>query len=76
MESVSPFYYTHFLSEIYTVLKDDDIKKYQAIAFSATFLSRNLLRVQVIGCGDLFELKKPQMRATFKSTFFQETARA
>ena len=33
MEFVSPFYYTYFLFEIYTVLKEDDIKNVSSYSF-------------------------------------------
>ena len=36
---------------------------FQAIAF----FSQNILRVHLLGCGDLFKPKKPQMGTTFDS---------
>ena len=47
------FYYNYFLFEIYTVLKEDNIKN---AFFSHLF--ENILLVQLQGCGDLFEPKK------------------
>ena len=70
---VIPFYYTYFLFEIYTVLKEEDIKNVWGYSFFQLPFWAKIL----YGCNNktveiCLNQKKTQMCTTFSSEIFQE----
>ena len=72
MEFLSHFYYTYFLFEIYTVLKEATSKMFQAIALFSYLLEPKYFMGVITAVEICLNPPKTQMGTTFNSQIFQE----